>query len=563
MNSPKKFKWFLLVLIGVSFGILPSLASAQEELFVSALDETGSTYIAPKDDIYRFTIIGGAYEHTPPESQPGHPELWGWSTKLYIYKNRPISWSTPCWAGYSGPGNWDFELGSWTLYETYQQAEEASRGEYIDLSLSQGDFVTFIIQDCKECCFWDNSGGVYLSISIEVICDPTNGKVLKIPLPPCNQANWDTRLFRQEAESGERIEVWCENWFGWPAYRMYYFTPEGKNLGVIGQCRYKCGCNTAWFRYADYNGDDVPDCFINTGWISKDYGHDDLEKNWLGFWVQDGRLDWFEYHFFVATEDLRKITREYDYRCGPPACPPVIVNERCCDGAIICMPPEGDLLSGPNLVPGCPVGEAQAFLEEQLLALQNYPASEIEMYSSPFELCDLDHDGDCDVTDFQSLRNAIGSCLGEDAYNPLADIDGDGCVTESDLKLLFPTIPADLTICPNTLNIKSKGKRIWCWIKLPQDYSVKDIDRDSLELSIPSCSDCDPINVTCGFPLWRRYLAFFSRQALIDEIETMGSELPSKLELRVSGNLEDGTLFEGLDSIRVIKRGRKNAWWKK
>ena len=107
----------------------------QQSLFVSALNQGGSTYVAPRDSVYRFTITGGAYENTPPESQPDHPELWGWLTKLLIYKNRPISWTAPCWQQYLGPGSWDFELGSWTLYETYQQAEEASRGEYNAVNL--------------------------------------------------------------------------------------------------------------------------------------------------------------------------------------------------------------------------------------------------------------------------------------------------------------------------------------------------------------------------------------------------------------------------------------------
>ena len=147
-------------------GILPSLASSQKELFVSALDETGSTYVAPKDGTYRFMIIGGVYEICPPKSQPGHPEWWGWLTKLLIYKNRPISWTATCQQEYPGPGNWDFELGSWTHYDTYQQAEEASRDKYIDLPLSEGEFLTFVISDCKECCFLDNSGGMYLSITL-------------------------------------------------------------------------------------------------------------------------------------------------------------------------------------------------------------------------------------------------------------------------------------------------------------------------------------------------------------------------------------------------------------
>ena len=145
-------------------GVVPSSASSKNKVFVSAVDEMGSTYVAPKDGTYRFMIIGGAYEVCPPQSEPGHPEWWGWSTKLLIYKNRPISWTATCRPEYPGPGNWDFELGSWTHHDTYEQAEEDSKDKYIDLALDEGEFLTFVISDCKECCFLDNSGGIYLSI---------------------------------------------------------------------------------------------------------------------------------------------------------------------------------------------------------------------------------------------------------------------------------------------------------------------------------------------------------------------------------------------------------------
>lgn len=123
--------------------------------------------------------------------------------------------------------------------------------------------------------------------------------------------------------------------------------------------------------------------------------------------------------------------------------------------------------------------------------------------------------------------------------------------------------PATIDIYPRLLNLNSKGKRIMCWIKLHEEYGPRDISKHSLVLSIPSCPDCETINVTCGFPLRKRYLAFFPRQELIDEIEAMGLELPMELELKISGELDDGTPFEGLDPIWVIKPERKRLWWKR
>ena len=115
----------------------------------------------------------------------------------------------------------------------------------------------------------------------------------------------------------------------------------------------------------------------------------------------------------------------------------------------------------------------------------------------------------------------------------------------------------DINIHPKVLNLKSKGKRIISGIRLPEEYDPHDIAIDSLELSIPSCPDCEVIYPTCGFPLRKRYLAFFPRQDLIDEIETMNLELPTKLDLKITGELNDWTPFEGLDTIRLIKRKMK------
>ena len=115
-------------------------------------------------------------------------------------------------------------------------------------------------------------------------------------------------------------------------------------------------------------------------------------------------------------------------------------------------------------------------------------------------------------------------------------------------------ISVDINIYPRVLNLKSKGKKIISGISLPEEYDPRDIASDSIELSIPSCSYCEVIYPTFGFPLWKRYLAFFPRQELIDEIETMNIDLPTKLDIKITGELDDGTPCEGLGTIRVIKR---------
>jgi hypothetical protein len=46
-------------------------------------------------------------------------------------------------------------------------------------------------------------------------------------------------------------------------------------------------------------------------------------------------------------------------------------------------------------------------------------------------------DGRCDAADVQIFQNAVGTCRGEVGYDPLADIDGSGCVDASDHFDLF------------------------------------------------------------------------------------------------------------------------------
>jgi hypothetical protein len=136
--------------------------------------------------------------------------------------------------------------------------------------------------------------------------------------------------------------------------------------------------------------------------------------------------------------------------------------------------------------------------------------------------------------------------------NYRVDGNGDGAIVCDIGAIEFKVqIEAAINIYPKTLNLRSKGKQIISEIRLPEEYYAHNIARVSLEISIPSCSYCEVIYPTCEFPLWKRYLAFFPRQDLIDAIDAIDLALPTKLDIKIAGELYDGTLFEGLDTIRV------------
>ncbi len=118
-------------------------------------------------------------------------------------------------------------------------------------------------------------------------------------------------------------------------------------------------------------------------------------------------------------------------------------------------------------------------------------------------------------------------------------------------------INATIDIDPDTINLKSKGKWITCYIELPGGYDVRDINASTilLEGSLP------PIfNPKYGFVKSEdSYIMDHDNDILLErmvkfdrsDVEDMLS--PGTYNLKVSGELIDGTAFEGYsDEIRVI-----------
>jgi hypothetical protein len=153
-----------------------------------------------------------------------------------------------------------------------------------------------------------------------------------------------------------------------------------------------------------------------------------------------------------------------------------------------------------------------------------------------------------------SHSDIIGS-LPADEYNLTVNAYYSGAYTGTDTYLIsFTVVPttvieADIDINPNTLNLQSKGKWLTCHIWLPDDYNVADIEPNSVRLI------SEPNDI---YPDW---LWFEGQEQLamakFNRSQFEGILLPGDVELTLTGQLTDGTIFEGTDVIRVIDKRRQ------
>jgi len=138
---------------------------------------------------------------------------------------------------------------------------------------------------------------------------------------------------------------------------------------------------------------------------------------------------------------------------------------------------------------------------------------------------------------------------GEPNYVPElneTDLDGNPRIMglAIDMGAYESPVPAEVDIEPNTLNLQGKGRWINCYIRLPKEYDVADIDPNSILLGDEIGAEWLQINEPVA-------MVKFSRPEVKDILEI------GEVELTVGGELADGTKFEGADIIRVMDKGGK------
>ncbi|MBA7522183.1 hypothetical protein ES705_14300 [subsurface metagenome] len=133
------------------------------------------------------------------------------------------------------------------------------------------------------------------------------------------------------------------------------------------------------------------------------------------------------------------------------------------------------------------------------------------------------------ITSFVSTQDAFG---GVDSWVTVI------------LTFTYKFIPATIDFDPDTLNPKSQGNWVTVYIEFPEcdDCSVSDIDINTILLNGVFPAEDHPTSIDDGVLMVK-----FDRQALIESLMPGESK-----DMIISGELYDGTPFEGKDLIDVL-----------
>jgi predicted outer membrane repeat protein len=144
--------------------------------------------------------------------------------------------------------------------------------------------------------------------------------------------------------------------------------------------------------------------------------------------------------------------------------------------------------------------------------------------------------------------NNLAENLGLNGFTTHTDGQPDSGIV--DMGYHYPTAAktaaAIVDIKPEVLNVKSQGRWISCHIRLPAGYNVADIDLSSITLE----NGIQAVWVSVDEEE-QTAVAKFDRLPSQETINT------GQTEWTVSGQLADGTHFEGKDTVRVIDNGSK------
>ena len=132
-------------------------------------------------------------------------------------------------------------------------------------------------------------------------------------------------------------------------------------------------------------------------------------------------------------------------------------------------------------------------------------------------------------------------------------------------QLIDPPIPAAVDVNPNTLNLMSKGEWITTYIQLPEGYNPEDIEATTILLNETIQPVLDPKYDFVTNPseylvdhnedgIMERMVKFNRTEVASWIVDDLGIQYGS-VTLTITGELFDGTPFEGTGTIKVLFPG--------
>ena len=119
----------------------------------------------------------------------------------------------------------------------------------------------------------------------------------------------------------------------------------------------------------------------------------------------------------------------------------------------------------------------------------------------------------------------------------------------------LPSTPVEVDISPETLNLKSQGKWVTAYVELSEGFDVADVNVSTMKVNGTVPAESSPAALgdydSDGVP---DLMVKFERAAVVQQIID-NAPIQGRLmivTLTISGELRDGTLFEGSDTIRAI-----------
>jgi hypothetical protein len=136
---------------------------------------------------------------------------------------------------------------------------------------------------------------------------------------------------------------------------------------------------------------------------------------------------------------------------------------------------------------------------------------------------------------------------------------GKGTAWWDDVSLIEIGVSAHVDVDPQTLNLRSQGKWITAYVELPSDYDIASVNVSTIMLNetIPAepkhraIEDYDSDNV-------KELMLKFDRDDLISYIlantnmATLSKDRFMTTTLTITGNLKNGKLFQGSDTIKIV-----------